>query len=41
MTLGAKSQGNPWPLPPGDYHIHYLLADRYNSADYIEVTVAK
>lgn len=41
MTLGPDSQGKPWPLPPGDYHIHYLLADQYKSAGYIEVTVAK
>jgi endonuclease/exonuclease/phosphatase family metal-dependent hydrolase len=41
MTLGPDSQGNPWPLPPGDYHIHYLLADQYNTAGFIEVTVEK
>ena len=39
MTIGPDSQGSPWPLPPGDYHIHYLLADQYNTAGYIEVTV--
>jgi hypothetical protein len=32
LTLGAGSQGGPWPLPPGDYVVHYLLADQYNSA---------
>ena len=31
-TLGAESQGEPWPLPPGDYVVHYLLADEYESA---------
>ena len=31
-TLGADSQGNGWPLPPGDYVVHYLLADQYESA---------
>jgi endonuclease/exonuclease/phosphatase family metal-dependent hydrolase len=31
-TLGAGSQGKPWPLPPGDYVVHYLLADQYDSA---------
>ncbi|HEX5016043.1 MAG TPA: endonuclease/exonuclease/phosphatase family protein [Actinomycetes bacterium] len=41
MTMGPDSQGKPWPLPPGKYHIHYLLADQYNSAGYIEVTVTK
>ena len=41
MTLGPDSQGSPWPLPPGDYVIHYLLADQYNSAGSIEVTVEK
>jgi endonuclease/exonuclease/phosphatase family metal-dependent hydrolase len=39
MTLGPDSQGKPWPLPPGDYHLHYLLADQYNSAGFIEITV--
>ncbi len=39
MTMGPDSQGRPWPLPPGDYRIHYLLADQYNSAGFIEVTV--
>lgn len=41
MTLGPDSQGNPWPLPPGDYHLHYLLADQYNSAGYIEITIVE
>jgi hypothetical protein len=41
MTLGPDSQGNPWPLPPGDYQIHYLQADQYNTAGFIEVTVEK
>ncbi|QBR92033.1 endonuclease/exonuclease/phosphatase family protein [Nocardioides euryhalodurans] len=39
MTMGPDSQGRPWPLPPGDYRIHYLLADQYDSAGYVEVTV--
>ena len=39
MTMGPDSQGKPWPLPPGDYRIHYLLADQYDSAGYVEVTV--
>jgi hypothetical protein len=41
MTMGPDSQGKPWPLPPGTYDIHYLLADQYNSAGYVEVTVKK
>ena len=41
MTLGPESQGSPWPLPPGDYVIHYLLADQYNTAGNVEVTVEK
>jgi endonuclease/exonuclease/phosphatase family metal-dependent hydrolase len=32
MTIGPDSQGGPWPLPPGDYIVHYLLTDRYRSA---------
>ena len=39
MMMGPDSQGRPWPLPPGDYRIHYLLADQYSSAGYVEVTV--
>jgi endonuclease/exonuclease/phosphatase family metal-dependent hydrolase len=32
VTLGPHAQGNPWPLPPGRYVVHYLLADQYHSA---------
>jgi len=39
MTMGPDSQGHPWPLPPGDYRIHYLLSDQYASAGSVEVTV--
>ena len=39
MTMGPDSQGRPWPLPPGDYRIHYLLADQYDSAGQVAVTV--
>lgn len=39
MTLGPDSPGRPWPLPPGDYRIHYLLSDQYRSAGSIDVTV--
>ncbi len=31
-TLGPDSQGGDWPLPAGDYVVHYLLADQYESA---------
>ena len=31
-SLGPDSQGAPWPLPKGDYVVHYLLADEYESA---------
>jgi hypothetical protein len=37
--LGADSQGAPWPLPKGDYVVHYLLADRYESAGSAEFSV--
>ena len=32
IELGEGSQGSTWPLPPGEYVAHYLLADRYDSA---------
>ena len=38
-TLGPESQGASWPLPPGDYVVHYLLADQYESAGSAEFTV--
>jgi len=38
-TLGPDSQGASWPLPPGDYVVHYLLADQYESAGSAEFTV--
>ncbi len=38
-TLGPDSQGNSWPLPPGDYVVHYLLADQYQSAGSAPFTV--
>jgi hypothetical protein len=41
MTLDDDSQGRPWPLPPGEYRIHYLLTDRYRSAGSIDVTVTE
>lgn len=38
-TLGPDSQGDDWPLPPGDYVVHYLLADQYDSAGEARFTV--
>ena len=32
VMLGPNAQGNPWPLPPGRYVVHYLLTDQYHSA---------
>jgi hypothetical protein len=32
VTMDGTAQGNPWPLPPGEYVVHYLLTDRYRSA---------
>ena len=40
MTLGPDTQGRPWPLPPGDYVVHYLLADQYDSAGSAQFTVS-
>ncbi len=39
VTLGPDSQNEPWPLPDGDYMIHYLLADQYESAGTAEFRV--
>ena len=41
VTLGASSQGKPWPLPPGKYVVHYLLTDAYQSAGKTTFTVTK
>jgi hypothetical protein len=41
MTFDEDSQGGPWPLPPGEYRIHYLLTDQYKSAGYTEITVTE
>ena len=41
MTLDENSQGKPWPLPPGRYRIHYLMADKYNSAGYTNIRVVE
>ena len=38
-TLGPDSQNEPWPLPPGDYVVNYLLADQYDSAGAAEFSV--
>ena len=38
-SLGPGSQGDGWPLPPGDYVVHYLLADEYESAGSAEFSV--
>jgi hypothetical protein len=39
VTMGPDAQGSPWPLPPGDYVVHYLLADQYDSAGSARFTV--
>jgi hypothetical protein len=39
VTLGPDTQG-PWPLPPGRYVVHYLLADKYNAAGSASFTVS-
>ena len=41
LTLGPETQGKPWPLPPGEYVVHYLLADEYNSAASSRFTVSR
>jgi endonuclease/exonuclease/phosphatase family metal-dependent hydrolase len=39
LVFGRDHQGRPWPLPAGDYTVHYLLTDQYNSAGSAEFTV--
>ena len=41
VTMGSGAQGGRWPLPPGDYVVHYLLADQYNSAGMARFTVTR
>lgn len=38
-TLGRDTQGKPWPLPPGDYVVRYLLTDQYTSVGSARFTV--
>jgi hypothetical protein len=40
VTLGSDTQGQ-WPLPPGRYVVHYLLADKYNSAGSAHFAVSR
>ena len=40
VALGPDTQGGPWPLPPGRYVVHYLLADQYRSAGSAPFTVS-
>ncbi len=40
LTLNGSAQGKPWPLPPGNYVVHYLLTDQYASAGRVRFTVA-
>jgi hypothetical protein len=39
LILGPDAEGSPWPLPPGDYVVHYLLADQYQLAGSTSFTV--
>jgi endonuclease/exonuclease/phosphatase family metal-dependent hydrolase len=41
MTLDDASPGRPWPLLPGDYVVHYLLTDQYESAGSAAFTVTR
>jgi hypothetical protein len=41
MTFDGDAQGSPWPLPPGDYVVHYLLTDQYKSAGQASFTVTR
>ena len=40
VTLDRSSVGRgPWPLPPGDYTVYYLLNDRYRVVDSLDFQV--
>jgi hypothetical protein len=39
VTMDGSAQGSPWPLPPGEYVVHYLVADRYRSIGHAEFAV--
>ncbi len=39
VTLGPDTQGRPWPLPPGDYVMRYLIEDQYESLRSASFTV--
>jgi hypothetical protein len=41
VALGPDTQGGPWPLPPGRYVVHYLLADQYRSAGSARFAVSR
>ncbi len=41
MTLDDSAQGRPWPLPPGDYVVHYLLTDQYESVGRVSFSVER
>ncbi|MFC5175275.1 endonuclease/exonuclease/phosphatase family protein [Nocardioides taihuensis] len=41
LVIGQDHLGSPWPLPPGDYVVHYLLTDRYRSAGSAEFSVRR
>jgi endonuclease/exonuclease/phosphatase family metal-dependent hydrolase len=41
MRLDETAMGNPWPLPPGRYVVHYLVVDRYRSIGSATFEVAK
>ena len=40
VTMDGSAQGAPWPLPPGDYVVHYLVTDRYRSIGSASFSVA-
>jgi len=39
LVFGRDQQGEPWPLPPGRYTVHYLLTDQYDSVGSAAFTV--
>lgn len=41
VAFDDSTMGGPWPLPPGEYVVHYLVTDRYRSIGSAEFEVTR